>query len=421
MRPFLLCRNRHLVDGVSRIGVFRMEVVMPYRIPDVHRERIVRGQNNWWFLGSGGIARLYPNHFTAEGSLTPSAQNYLHENGLFAVQRPDVYALTVLTSTDCNLGCAYCFQNTGQDLTGANRPPRIAHARLKSETIGDILEFASRQMVKVGIENLNILLFGGEPLLNPTGCVELLARAADYGLASASMISNATLLTPTVAKKLSDLKLNSVQVTFDGDRPDHEVIRVRRSGGGTFDSIIDNMVAVSEVTPIRWSIRVNISHRNLSGTDALIERLSERLDTSRCSLGLAWVGDVGIGYENRMEHSAELAEQFFAWQRHADEVGFKIGLPGPKRPCASCSYDDGRYGATVNADGALSSCWDTAGKPDWQVGTVTDGYLPAEETSGLWVSCEDSRRYADGSRNVTAFNDLVDARFLDYLDEAGRL
>jgi uncharacterized protein len=35
---------------------------------------------------------------------------------------------------------------------------------------------------------LRILLFGGEPLLNPRGCLALLARAADYGMSYAWMI-----------------------------------------------------------------------------------------------------------------------------------------------------------------------------------------------------------------------------------------
>ena len=37
-----------------------------------------------------------------------------------------------------------------------------------------ILEFARQRMAAAGLEGCTILLFGGEPLLNPRGCVELL-------------------------------------------------------------------------------------------------------------------------------------------------------------------------------------------------------------------------------------------------------
>jgi uncharacterized protein len=395
--------------------------MLTQRIPTTYVERIVQGEKNLWFLGPGGIARLRASHVTTNGTLTQTAEAYLRGRGLFSAREPDWYSLTVLTSTDCNLGCGYCFQNTGQDLTGGNRPPRIAHARLTPETITEILEFTKTQMTAVGRDKLRVLLFGGEPLLNPRGCKELLARAADYGLTSASMISNATLLTPPLAQELADLGLSWVQVTFDGDRPQHDLIRIRRSGGGTFDAIIDNIAAVSQTTSLVWHLRINVSHHNHTGIDALLDQLADRLDPSRCSIHFAWVGDVGIGYINNLRHETTLAEQFFGWRRRATEAGFGVKQPSALAPCQTCSYTNGQYGAVVNADGTLSSCWETAGKPDWQVGTIKNGYLPAEQTTDRWISCEDSCHYADDDQTVKAFNDEIDAQFLDYLHETGRL
>ena len=393
---------------------------MTFRVGKTDRERIIRGEHHWWFIGPGGIAKLSDQHLGPDGQLTERAGRFLRAQGLYEAYTPQSYALTVLTSTDCNLGCGYCFQNLAQDPTGGNRPPRITHSRLKSETITTILEFARRQMTAVRLEKLRILLFGGEPLLNPRGCVELLARAADYGLVSASMISNATLFTPRTAERLAELGLKLVQVTFDGDAPDHDRIRVRRSGGGTFDTIVTNMLAVSEVADIRWGLRVNVSHLNHTGIHALIDRVAARLDVARCGMEFAWVGDVGVGYANALEHSTALAAEFVGWRRHAMEAGFEVGMPRAISPCQTCSWNDGRYGAVVNADGALSSCWDTAGRPEWTVGTASAGYLPAEQTVGRWVSCED-RRQGEHDEVVTPFADLADARFLDHLAAVGRL
>lgn len=391
-----------------------------YRIDEKYHERIIRGQRNWWFLGPGGIARMTGKHLTAEGILTPEAERHLRANGLYDVKSPSSYSLTVLTSTDCNLGCGYCFQNTGQDLSGKNRPPRISHARLTSATITTILEFAQRQMSATGFEKLHILLFGGEPLLNPRGCLELLARAADYGLASASMISNATLLTPELARQLSDLGLSAMQVSFDGDRDRHDLIRVRRSGGGTFDSIIANMAAASQASPLRWMLRVNVSDRNHSTVDGLLDQLAEQLEPGRCRISFAWVGDTGIGYANELRRTARVAEDFLRWRVRAREMGFKVSRPHAHSPCLTCSFDNGRYGATVNADGTLASCWETAGKPGWEVGTVASGYLPTEQVGDRWISCLDNH-YDDEDATQTAFDDVVDAAYLDYLDEKGQL
>jgi len=386
-------------------------------------ERILRGSRNWWFVGPGGVARLRAGHLTAGGGLKPEVERRLREQGLLSVPRVRTYSLTVLTSTDCNLGCGYCFQNTGQDLTAGNRPPRIAHARLTSPTITSILDFAGRQMAAAELEKLRILLFGGEPLLNPRGCVELLARAADYGLASAWMISNATLLTPSLARQLEEHKLDCIQVTFDGDRDDHDQIRIRRSRsqGGTYDAIVANLVRASGTCSIKWLLRVNVSHHNHGGIDALIDRLAGALDTSRCTIYFARVGDVGVGYGNDLLHTGELVANFTRWQRRALDAGFTVTRPKANRPCATCGSGDGRHGAVVSADGELSSCWETAGKPDWNVGSAGDGYRPETVTSQRWIGCGDLYQYEEDARAISSFRDAVDANLIDYLEATGRL
>ncbi|MFE3474234.1 radical SAM protein [Streptomyces cavourensis] len=384
--------------------------------------RLLEGKRNWWFLGRGGIARLSAGHVTPEGALRSETEHRLRERGLFSSPPVRSYALTVLTSTHCNLGCGYCFQNTAQDTAGGSRPPRIARARLTSPTITSILGFTERQMADAGLERLRILLFGGEPLLNPRGCVELLERAADVGMTSAWMISNTTLLTPPLAGKLSALGLDLVQVTFDGDRADHDRIRVNRAdGGGTFDTIVRNIVRAGEAAPLRWTLRVNVSQETFHGIDTLIDRLAGSLDPSRCALYFARVGDVGIGYANDLLHTGELSEHFTRWQRRALELGFTVSRPGARRPCRTCGHTGGRYGAVISADGTLASCWETAGKPDWEVGTVTGGYRPGTETGERWVSCEDLYRFDEDARTLAGFRDSVDAALLDYLDETERL
>jgi uncharacterized protein len=235
------------------------------------------------------------------------------------------------------------------------------------------------------------------------------------------MISNATLLTPALARELWDLRLRVIQVTFDGDRADHDKIRIRRSSGGTFDAIVDNMACASEAAPVRWALRVNVSHRNHLGIDALLDRLAAALDTSRCTLAFDQIRDMGVGYANDLEHTLDLSGDFARWHRRALELGFKVARPRATLPCRTCGYGDGRYGAVVSPDGTLASCWETAGKPGWEVGTLVDGYLPAEVTRERWLSCGDRYDPPPNDPSVIAFRDAVDAALLDYLAETGRL
>ena len=116
-----------------------------------------------------------------------------------------------------------------------------------------------------------------------------------------------------------------------------------------------------------------------------------------------------------------MSASFSRWQRRAVDLGFPASLPRAHIPCNTCGHGDGRYGGVVNADGTLASCWETAGKPGWEVGTTAGGYLPAQQTKDRWITCEDSYQYADSREAVAAFRDAVDADLLDYLDETGRL
>ena len=102
-------------------------------------------------------------------------------------------------------------------------------------------------------------------------------------------------------------------------------------------------------------------------------------------------------------------------------LGFRVSRPRAGVPCATCGFGDGRYGAVVNADGVLSSCWETAGKPGWEVGSVRTGYLPSARTRDRWVACGDLYRYSEDGAALASFRDTVDAALLDYLDQTGRL
>src|SRR5690625_2037912 len=94
--------------------------------------RILRGKQHWWFLGPGGVAKLRPWHIDEDGHPSAATTEWLRDQGLYREPVRKAYALTVLTTTHCNLGCAYCFQNLGQDEAGGVAPPRISYARLNS-------------------------------------------------------------------------------------------------------------------------------------------------------------------------------------------------------------------------------------------------------------------------------------------------
>jgi uncharacterized protein len=390
-------------------------------MPDtLYAPRLLKGARGWWYVGGHKLLLLSDAAVDSGGRLRSVVERRLNAMGVNGPAPRPSYALTVLTATACNLGCAYCFQNTAPDPNGGSRPSRIASVWLTRETARRILRFVSAKMAESGLDQLDIHLFGGEPLLNPTGCRDLLELAADHGLSSARMTTNGTLLTAKRARELADLGLGSVQITFDGDRVEHDRSRVRRTGAGTFDKILSNIAAATEVTSLHWDLRVNVTRRNRDGVPELIEQIARSVEPARCRIYFSLVYDAGVGFTGTAAREQDLVGAVVDWTIRAAELGFTVDRPKPIRACLSCGFRDGRLGAVVNADGTLYSCWESAGKPGWELGTVDAGYLPASQVNGRWVACGYGDRNADPDE-MTRFNDAVDGRILDYLHDVGRL
>jgi uncharacterized protein len=283
-----------------------------------------------------------------------------------------------------------------------------------------IIAFTRERMARADLDQLHLLLFGGEPLLNPKGCLELLERTDEIGRTSASVVTNGVLLTPDLAARLNAAGLGSAQVTLDGSREDHDKIRVKRSGAATFDTIVRNVARATETSDLRWQLRVNVSHHNFERIGNLFDDLDGKIDPTRCAMTFAWVGDAGFGYKNDLRPVEEVGSDFVSWSIEALQRGFHVIKPSMKTTCQTCSAPGGRNGAVVNADGTLFSCWQSAGKPAFDVGTIYDGYLAVADVPERWVTC--GYEYEQTAPEETAgFHDYVDARLLDYLYETQRL
>lgn len=389
------------------------------RLDPIDAPRLIRSKQGWWFIGNGTWHLLQSEQVTPEGVVNSGVLTQLERDGAFRQRSPSSFSLTVLPTTACNLGCGYCFQNTALDPHGGHSPLRIKRVGIEQSVIDATIRFASRRMEIAQLDRLYLLLFGGEPLLNPSGCLQLLSSAQGIGLETAVMTTNGVLLTAGLAKDLVAAGLTAAQVTFDGSKQDHDQIRVNHAGRGTFDTIVANVESAMANTNLAWNFRVNVSHRNFDRIDALFDEVSGRVDSSRCTMTFAWVGDAGFGYGNKLGRGRQVCDSFVDWSIRAVENGFRIMPPSMKTTCQICSTPGGKYGAVVNADGTLYSCWQSAGKPGFEVGNVVHGYTN-QAVPDRWVTCGYEYAQAD-TNDADAFQDEVDGRVLDYLYTAGVL
>lgn len=406
--------------------------------------RILSSRTHWWVLAGSKVAWLpleavlpvgaYGSSPPGDASpsvvdreqglrLAEGAVRSLVQAGFFADPPHDNYAVTVLTATACNLGCNYCFQNTAMAPLGSFAPPRIEGAVLDRELVDASVSFISRQVRRYNMSSVTLLLFGGEPLLNPPGCLRLLTGLRSLNLVDAEIVTNGVLLTPALTRSLVDAGLRRIQVTFDGDRESHDGVRVTRNGRPTYEAILRNVRASNAASPgLSWNFRVNVSHHNVKALSALLVDLGAAVSNARqITLHLALIDDNGLGYENAVGYDPVLAETFVALHQQAIRAGMRVPPSKPLTACPYCSVVGGARGAVINADGRLYSCWENAGRDGWDIGDVRNGYAERDVVDSRWVACDfDIKPHA--TRGATRrFFDLVDAAALDEQLDRGEL
>lgn len=271
------------------------------------------------------------------------------------------FALTIVTSLGCNFDCPYCFED---------KPAAI----LDRETEQLLLEVLDAQLGT--IERFHVTWYGGEPLLARDRIDSLseafLARttAADVEY-SARIITNGYLLTPDVARRLRALDVSTAQVTLDGPPEAHNRMRPLRSGRGTFDVILDNVVACADLLPI--SIRVNLDASNAEEYLGLLDLLVERGLAGRVRVYpgqvVAYPDQAGAPSETYRPHCFTLPE-FAEVEREFLAAAYERGLAEPSlpkpiaTPCTAVRTNE----LVVGARGELYKCYDSVGNPHEVIG-----------------------------------------------------
>lgn len=147
-----------------------------------------------------------------------------------AINRNGILSLTVLPTTNCNCRCPYCYEYHDND-------------KMDQETIDNLKSFINSK--KDQLQHLNLVWFGGEPLLYPhiveeigVYCRELTGTRIKF---TSSMTTNAVLLNEQNCKILNKAGVKTVQVTFDAGKETHDQIRRTVNKNPTFETIIKNI------------------------------------------------------------------------------------------------------------------------------------------------------------------------------------
>jgi uncharacterized protein len=262
--------------------------------------------------------------------------------------REDALELILLTSEECNFRCVYCYEEF---------PRGTMEPAVRSATIKLVEARAPR------LNRLHIGYFGGEPLLGLEAIREMAPRFVEiadrHSIAFGSnMTTNGYLLTPDVFEDLIQWKIKTFQITLDGAPEDHDTHRVLKGGGGTFETVFNNLNGMRMTKhQFKVSIRVNFDKTNLPRMEQFLSVMAPFKNDPRFQYRFYPIGKWGGPNDGQLETCGMSAER--ERQRLdvlASEIGYKSESRLPYLKGGSVCYAARPYSLIVGADGKLMKC-----------------------------------------------------------------
>ncbi len=179
------------------------------------------------------------------------------------VKKDSITDFTILTTTDCNARCFYCYEMGRKRIS------------MSSETAHDV----SAYMVRVSNKKkVKITWFGGEPLYNAQAiriiCNELKKNKIPY---SGKIVTNGLYLNDEIIEEVAfEWNIRSVQITLDGTRNVYNKIKSYVDPVlDPFDTVMENIESCLK-NMVRVSIRLNMAVENADDMFKLCDELSQR-------------------------------------------------------------------------------------------------------------------------------------------------
>lgn len=167
------------------------------------------------------------------------------------------FSITINPTLDCNFHCWYCYE-------------KVRKGSMMSEaTLSAVKKLLKNKLEEEKKERIHISFFGGEPLLGYRQVIEPLIDYIDPAcketgtLLSLHFTTNGYLLTPEMVDKLAATGCPiTFQVTLDGNRENHNMVRFQRNGERSYDTIIQNIEYALKHDNVWVQVRFNYTANN---------------------------------------------------------------------------------------------------------------------------------------------------------------
>lgn len=296
-------------------------------------------------------------------------------------------ALTILPTRGCNFGCIYCYEQ--------DRPV----ISMTEKTEDAIISFLRSNP---NMKRLNVVWYGGEPLLNFQSMERLtkkfLALDVEY---SAKMVTNGYLLNKNIADKMTELCMRNIQITLDGTEEVHNSRRALLGGQPTYRTILNNLKYLLEVNKtVTIDIRTNIDLRNKDDYHNFHDNFHAEITDKRATLYPGFVSDLlsseCVSPEHNISEGGYKAKFVLdLFDRYGIEI--KSFLPKFRRhSCVASKY----FAFVIGPEGEIYKCWRMVGQKEQETGNVHSGKIDMVKFSRYLTGADYTRDKQIGRAHV---------------------
>jgi uncharacterized protein len=253
-----------------------------------------------------------------------------------------VMRLTLMPTMACNFSCWYCYENH--------------HAsRMTQEARDAVARFIKKEVEEKNLKAVMLDWFGGEPLLCFDTVMEPLARdikqwCEEHEVQFVHAITtNGALITPEMALKMAEVRLNDFQITLDGGQEFHNKTRFNKAMPDSFSVIVRNIHTLCRCIPdVSITVRINYTVENFDSIRSILDVFDEDVRSH-----LVIFPRVVWQEANKIEGVETLVEDL---KREAAEMGYRIyAALSACRNCTTC-YTENMEQFLVNYDLRVYKC-----------------------------------------------------------------
>ncbi len=286
--------------------------------------------------------------------------------------------LIVLATEKCNLRCNYCYETFKQ-------------GKMPQDIVNGIKALIDRRASELTV--LEIGWFGGEPLLNIDAIEEIGNHAKRHEDAKhfkyvSSMSTNAVYLNNKNFERVIDAGVSTFQITLDGVKDKHDLIRKGIHNQPTYSVIWSNLINIKKTAhKFTIGLRIHVSKANLGSIEYLFADLVNEFEgDDRFNVYIKAIEDLG-GCGHEYSDAVHLTNSE-AIVQHLEKLLPSSMLIKKEQSKPNVCYAAAGNSLVIRSNGEIAKCTVALGDERNTLGRINpDGTIDVDNKKfGIWVS-----------------------------------